>query len=199
MNPLALAIGRSIADLRDCGAAYALVGGLAVSARAEPRMTRDLDLVVAVTSDREAEALVKALAIRGYTVRALVEQEARARLATVRLTHGPTNADIVDLLFASSGIEPEIVEAAESMEIIPGLFVPVARIGHLLALKLLARDDRRRPQDADDLHALLAVATPEDLEVCAHALALITERGYDRGRDLVASWDQVLRHGPWGP
>jgi hypothetical protein len=32
--------------------------------------------------------------------------------------------------------------------------VPVARIGHLMALKVLARDDRRRPQDFDDLRAL---------------------------------------------
>jgi hypothetical protein len=40
---------------------------------------------------------------------------------------------IVDLLFASSGVEAEVVGAAENLEVLPGLWVPVARAGHLLA------------------------------------------------------------------
>jgi predicted nucleotidyltransferase len=65
---------------------------------------------------------------------------------------------VADLLFASSGIEPEVVAAAEPLEIFPGVTAPVAQIGHLIALKLLARDDRTRPQDAVDLRALCDVA-----------------------------------------
>jgi hypothetical protein len=42
---------------------------------------------------------------------------------------------------------------------------PGASIGHLIAVKLLARDDRTRPQDLADLNALMAVATPADLEI----------------------------------
>jgi len=41
--------------------AWALVGGLAVSVRTEPRFTRDLDLAVAVADDRAAEDLVHRL------------------------------------------------------------------------------------------------------------------------------------------
>jgi hypothetical protein len=37
---------------------FALVGGLAVSVRAEVRFTRDVDLAVAVENDAEAESLV---------------------------------------------------------------------------------------------------------------------------------------------
>jgi len=39
----------------------ALVGGLAVSARAEPRLTRDVEVAVAVAGDAEAEPLMQAL------------------------------------------------------------------------------------------------------------------------------------------
>jgi hypothetical protein len=42
-------------DLRELGARWALVGGLAVSARAEPRTTRDIDVAIVVGSDSEAE------------------------------------------------------------------------------------------------------------------------------------------------
>lgn len=36
---------------------FAIIGGIAISVRVEPRFTRDLDLVVAVSNDREAEQL----------------------------------------------------------------------------------------------------------------------------------------------
>ncbi len=37
------------------GLRWALIGGLAVAVRAEPRFTRDVDLAVAVADDRELE------------------------------------------------------------------------------------------------------------------------------------------------
>ena len=40
---------------------------------------------------------------------------------------------------------------SEPLEIFPSVTLPVAQIGRLVALKLLARDDRSRPQDAIDL------------------------------------------------
>jgi predicted nucleotidyltransferase len=108
-------------------------------------------------------------------------------MATVRL-RPPNESEggvLVDLLFASSGIEPEIIQAAETLDILPGFRVPVARIGHLMALKILARDDRQRPQDFDDLRALLLEAEPRDLEDAQAALQLIEERGYQRGKQLL--------------
>ncbi len=102
--------------LDSLGCEWALVGGLAVSARAEPRFTRDVDLAVALPGDREAEALVLALQRLGLGVLVVLEHDPNGRLATVRLQppgsgeHGA----IVDLLFAASGIEPEIVDRATS-------------------------------------------------------------------------------------
>jgi predicted nucleotidyltransferase len=118
-----------------------------------------------------------------------VEHQERKRLATVRLvTPGSNEAGIVlDVLFASSGIESEVVTDAELLEVLPGTTLPVARVGHLVALKLLARDDRRRPQDADDLAALRCAASDDDVERAREAVALIQRRGFARGRDLQAS------------
>jgi len=166
---------------------YALVGGLAVSARAEPRLTRDADIAVAVVDDADAEGLTHALLGEGYSVLAMVEQEATGRLATVRLQPPGGGPTVADLLYASSGIEPEIVDGAEQMVVVTGIEAPVASVGHLIAMKLLARDDRRRPADADDLRSLRGVATDRDWQAAAEAVTLIEARGYARGRDLAAA------------
>jgi predicted nucleotidyltransferase len=190
---LETALRRICEDLDAIGASFALIGGLAVSARTEPRFTRDADFAVAVANDAEAENLIRQLGTRGYQIDAVVEQDAVGRLATVRLTQAAAiMAPVIDLLFASSGIEPEIVEAAEAIELVPGLRIPVARVAHLIALKILARDDVERPQDAGDLRALLRVASPAEIEDARTALRLIAARGYHRGRDLQRAIDNAL-------
>ena len=63
-----------------------IVGGLAVSARCDPRFTRDVDIAVVVDTDEHAEALVRALATHGLRMNGLVEQEAVGRLAMARLS-----------------------------------------------------------------------------------------------------------------
>lgn len=194
VNPLESALRRVGADLQNLGGSWALIGGLAVGARAEPRTTRDVDLAVAVASDREAEAIVFRLQALGYMILAVLEQKATGRLATVRL-RPPGEREggvIVDLLFASSGIEPEIIQAAEVLEIVPGLRAPVATVGHLMALKVLARDDRERPQDFDDLRALLVEAEARDLDDARAALRLIEERGCHRGRELLPELEKIV-------
>jgi predicted nucleotidyltransferase len=192
MIPLGIALRRISAGLQRASVSFALVGGLAVSVRVEPRFTRDIDLAVAVASDVEAEALVRALANEGWRVSAVVEQEAVGRLATVRLDapHDVDTAAVVDLLFASSGVEPELAQDADVLEVLPGVTVPVARVAHLIVLKLLARSPAR-PQDEADLVALLDVADGGDLEIARRLAQLVTERGYHRGRDLVAELESA--------
>ena len=193
MNLLEAALRRVAADLGRHGRAWALVGGFAVSARAEPRFTRDIDMAVAVGGDADSEELVRSPLSDRYTPLASVEQDETGRLATMRLAC-PSDGDdgvVVDLLFASSGIEPEIVAAAVTVEIVPGLSMPIATTGHLIALKLLARDDQTRPQDRADLRALRSAATAADLAVAREAVGLITERGFNRGRDLSAALDAL--------
>jgi hypothetical protein len=99
---------------------------------------------------------------------------------------------VLDALFASSGIESEIASESETLEVLPDLQIPVATTGHLIALKILARDDRTRPQDRVDRVALVTAATPADVEQARRALALITGRGFHRGKDLAADLEQFL-------
>lgn len=85
----------------------------------------------------------------------------RGRLATMRLRVPGEEAGgvVADLLFASSGIEPEVAAEAEPLEVMGGVVLPVARTGHLLALEVLALDvytvwicrsgSIRRLEDAD--------------------------------------------------
>jgi hypothetical protein len=148
---------------------------------------------VAVTRDEDAEALVGFLKVRGYEIAALVEQEAANRLATVRLIPPGAPSLVVDLLFASSGIEPEIVGAADPLDIIEGALLPVATIPHLIATKVLSRDDGRRPQDYVDLVALVKVASLSDIAAARTALNLIRDRGFNRGKDLLKEFDSVLK------
>ena len=190
MTSLEAALRRIHTDLTDARVSFALVGGLAVSARTEPRFTRDADLAVALAGDAEAEALIHRLRSCDYDIESVVEQEAVGRLATVRLTRSsPRHAPVVDLLFASSGIEPEIVAEAEPTELLAALTIGVARTGHLIALKVLSRDDVRRPQDLVDLRALLRVASSSELSRARQSLALIAARGYHRGRHLLSELD----------
>ena len=99
---------------------------------------------------------------------------------------------MVDLLIASSGIEPEISDEARQIEIVAGLIIPVARPGHLFALKLLAADRDERPQDEIDLKHLSQIIVDEESKAARRAVGLIEERGFDRGRDLKAMLDAHL-------
>lgn len=186
---------RAVADvLKEGDRFWALVGALAVSARTEPRFTRDVDVAVSVSDDPDAEAVVRRFVDHGYSVFSVLEQDAAKRLATARLTglaHPGEASVIVDLLFASSGIEPEVARQSERLEVLPGVEVPVAQIGHLLALKVLSRN-ASRPQDAADIQALLKVLDGPERSRALDAAQLIVARGFDRGKDLVAEVTALL-------
>ncbi len=49
---------------------------------------------------------------------------------------------VVDLLFASSGIEGEVADAAEPLVVLKDTVAPVATVGHLIALKPLSESGR---------------------------------------------------------
>jgi predicted nucleotidyltransferase len=187
-------IAEIVSLLRSLGHESALVGGVAVSIRARERFTKDVDLAVAVASDAQVEALAFGMQRRGFELTTVVEQESKRVVATLRFR--PPGASVgtpgVDLLCASCGIEREIVEAAEPLEIAPGTVVPVARVSHLIAMKVLAVSEER-DQDASDLRALLALASPREIEDARRALGLIEDRGFDRGKRMSEALDEFLR------
>ncbi|HEY6560105.1 MAG TPA: nucleotidyl transferase AbiEii/AbiGii toxin family protein [Polyangiaceae bacterium] len=191
------ALVRALSDLQELAVPHALIGGLAVSARVEPRMTRDVDVAVAAADDDAAEQVVHAMQARGYRVSSVIEQTATERLATVRLVPGNSSPSgvVVDLLFASSGIEPELVRDAEAIEVFRGVTAPVATVGHLIALKLLAASEAR-PQDNVDLRRLVDIAVPGDVDTARRSVRTIAARGYARGRDLEKALVQLLSSRP---
>lgn len=69
VDPVFDTLRRAFSDLTAERSDCALVGGLAVSARAEVRITRDVNLAVVVDDDEAAEQLVARLRSRGYSPR----------------------------------------------------------------------------------------------------------------------------------
>jgi hypothetical protein len=168
------------------GVSHALVGGLAISIRAEVRFTRDVDLAIAVDSDADVERITRGLAGEGFALVAVVEQDERKRIAIARL-RSPSGI-VVDLLAASSGIEREIVGAARETPELPGVRVAMAE--HLLAMKVLSMRDARL-QDRIDARGLLSTG-PIDVGEVRRLLTLIEARGFARGQDLGAKLDTLL-------
>lgn len=191
MNVVEHTLVRAIQDVTDLSVPFALVGGFAVTTYVEPRITRDVDLAIAVDSDAAAEEVVRALQSDGYSVALLIDHQPTGRLGTVRLVSPDPGHAFVDLLFASSGIEAEIVARAVRTPVLTEVVAPVARAGDLVALKLLARSPRRA-NDTIDLIALAAVLTDDDRAIARAAARLIVERGFARERDLPALVEDYL-------
>ncbi len=190
MNRLQRALIRLAADLRRLDVRWALIGGLAVSARAEPRTTKDVDLAVAVEGNPELESLVRDLLARGYRISSPPHEHLDLdRIASVHLQAPGTGGVIVDLLAATSGIEPEVVAAAEPFEVYAGFTAPLVTTGHLLALKTLAG----RFQDLADFQNLIQHSENRHLQEARDAMDLITRRGFNRGKDLQAEFMRLLK------
>lgn len=188
-NPVTEAATRAASDLGEVGARFALVGGLAVSVWGEPRYTRDVDLAVGVRGDEEAERVIRELATRGYEIVTIIEQTKTNRLATARLRRAEERSVLIDLLFASSGIEPELAAAAVEID-----GVPVGTVGHLIALKVLSESEKRL-QDRIDIQELAKVATNGDWHTAEAMVRLIKDRGFHRGRALMTRLRRWRRDG----
>ena len=197
MSFVSRALVRAAHDLRQAGAAFALIGAIAVSLRGDPaRTTLDVDFAVAVAHDGEAESIVARMREKGYSIREVLEETVAMRLATVRLispVDDPTGV-YVDLLFASTGIEDLVVASADEYEVFPRTFIPIAKLGHLLALKVLAN----RPQDQMDGARLILAAGESEIRRAREALDLIAARGFAReeGRDLQAELTRWIERAP---
>ena len=183
------ALRQSVEVLAEIGVDFAVVGGMAVSVRAEVRFTQDVDIVVAVRSDDGAEQLVHELTQRGYRATAIVEQKETTRLATARLI-SPSKV-IVDLIFATTGIELQIVEHATHIRMDEELSVPFSGAEELLAMKVLSMVPDR-PQDEIDARNLLAYNSDIDLDRVRMYLQTMTTRRFHRGQNLENKLSKLL-------
>lgn len=187
MNLLEQALARLGRDLDELGHPWALVGALAVAAHAEARATLDVDVAVAADGPADSAALVAELRRRGYAWQA----DFGTAMTSLAVPEGPPAGLRLDLLFSLAGIEDEVARCAERITVLPGIVLPVARRGDLIALKLLAAGEPAREHDRRDLRALLAGATEADLRHARQSIALLTARGITAAGRLEAELDRL--------
>jgi hypothetical protein len=155
---------RIFAALEDAGVRYLVVGGVAVVLHGHPRLTADLDLVLAL--DRaNVEAAAEALRDLGYRPRAPVAIEDLADASRRRAWIDEKGLTVLSLasaefpltevdLFATEPFSFDDAYARALRVSISGVRVTAASIGDLIALKRAAG----RPKDLADVEALEAIA-----------------------------------------
>lgn len=189
---------RVLRDLHLSAQPFALVGGLAVAARSGPRFTNDVDFAVVTRDNDAAESFIRYFTRqKGYDLKGTIEDAVKDVLRGSRLIPPgqPDEQIIVDVLFRTCGIEDEVVAFASNVEILPGLTIPVAQTGHLIAMKILSQGNVAREQDTVDLAALTRAASVEDLQYARKGILLMQERGYRHalGKDLLHDLAQSVQ------
>lgn len=135
MSSLSLAVKALIKDLSELKIRYAFVGALALGARGRTRQTIDADVAISLSTNEHAQNLIDQLVLKGYGINNVYKEKdtiVRARLFSA--TEGGQLVEL-DFLFELCGIENEVVETAEIIEIWPNLFAPIASTPALLAMK----------------------------------------------------------------
>jgi len=131
------------------GIRFALIGGLAVSLRGQPRMTVDVDLVILADID-QALRLAQELSSTPFEPLFPGVEEVVARSYILPLRHRATGIR-VDVAIGISGFEQQAVSRATQVTI-GDVRVPVVAVEDLLVMKALAG----RPQDEQDIRGLVA-------------------------------------------
>lgn len=127
---------------------YALIGGMAVSLRSQPRMTADVDMVIRADVPRALE-LITVLARSRFEPLFAGVTDVVQRAFILPLRHRETGVK-VDLALGLSGFELQTVERADRLQVAGGA-IAVATPEDLLVMKVLAG----RPQDDQDVQGLL--------------------------------------------
>ena len=167
--------------LAQLGIPHMLIGGLAVSVRAEPRATKDIDLSVLV-APAEARQLTENMDALGFRATAHGEAGPGSVIRYVRT--GIDGIDRwVDVLCAGTPFEERALARA-STERLLGRDLPVATAEDLVILKLLAG----RPQDWADVDVLLRehAGRLDDAYIDARAAEWEIEDFVSRARNAAA-------------
>lgn len=188
MNRFEAALEEVERSFEKIGRPWALVGALAVAARSEARATLDIDVAVAVEDPEQASEVVSSLRVMGYAW----QSEVGGFMTSFLVPAGPEAGLRLDVLFSLAGIEAEVAKRAERIEILPGLEIPVASLGDLIAMKLLGAGEPGREHDWRDLRSLVARASDEDLEVTLAAIASLGIQGRASAHQLEARLRSVL-------
>ncbi len=138
----------ALSMLEASGLPGALIGGLAVSLRGQPRMTVDVDLVVQADID-DALRLIRTLPETPFEPLFPGVEDVVTTAFILPLRHRSTGIR-VDLALGMSGFERDSIGRATRIPIGAGS-VPVVAVEDLLVMKALAG----RPQDEADIRGLV--------------------------------------------
>ncbi len=145
------ALSALAAILRELGIRWALIGALAANRyRASPRLTQDVDLLLA-DAGSGLEVLEAAVRAAGWQVR-----RASPEGELLRLRH--PELGIADLLIAGTEYQQEALRRAREEPIGGGETAPVLTAEDVIVHKLIAG----RSQDLADIEAILAARVPLD-------------------------------------
>jgi hypothetical protein len=185
-------------DLNESGIPWCLAGGLALSVYAEPRTTKDVDVVAAV----EEEAFINLrqfLLLRGYRSEQVLMHVEPVRKIGFRFVIPSTNEISIplDILTLCCGIEHQIIASAHTLDFLPGVRLPVISLGHLLAMKVLSQNDYSRLQDKVDVLALLRNASKTDIRLAKDALTDISKTKFSSGKELLKDFELLLSAVPY--
>lgn len=126
---------------------YAIIGGVAVQAWGEPRLTIDLDLTV-LTPPEGTEAFVRMI-LQQFAPRVSdpVEFARRTRVVLIQASNGCN----VDISLGIPGYEEEVIRRAMDHEVAPGKTVRLCSAEDLVIHKAVAG----RPQDLADIEGIV--------------------------------------------
>lgn len=152
----------AVSMLESRSIACALIGGLAVSLRGQPRMTVDVDMVIAADLD-VAASLVRDLDDTPFMPLFPEVEDVVNTAFILPLRHRATGIRL-DLALGMSGFERDAIGRATKVIVGAGQ-VPVVVVEDLLVMKALAG----RPQDDIDIRGLIGLHRERiDWERCLH-------------------------------
>jgi hypothetical protein len=160
---------------------YLVVGGYAVSLHAQPRATKELDILVGPSAEN-GRAVFSALAQFGAPLEGLSAKDFSEPGSFFRMGTPPV---MVDILSTIGGVEFEPAWARRVEHTVePGLTVPFISREDLVAAKLAAG----RPQDMADVAALRADPHEENQHLIEPSPARTTDKLERARKKGIADW-----------
>ena len=179
LEPLA-ALQRLISRFGERGV---VIGGVAASLLARPRLTADLDAMFLLSTD-DIPALLEAAGEEGITPR-IADAEAFARQHRVLLMRHEDSGINIDISLGLLPFEHEMLERSRRHRVSPTLSVSLPTAEDLVILKAVAH----RPQDLSDIQALIHCNPDMDEERIAYWV-----RQFAQALDRPELWDDIA---PW--
>jgi len=164
------------------GIPYMIIGGQAVLVHGEPRLTRDVDVTLAVDTDRLPDVVG---AMTGAGLKPLVDPESFTRKTMVLPCADPGSGIRVDLIFSYSPYERRAIERAQSIRV-GGSDVRFASVEDLVIHKVLAG----RPRDIEDVVGVMRKNPQTDL---AYIRSVLDEFATTTGEPLIDRLEEALR------